>query len=306
MTSPPFSRKPLTPALGAEISGLDLTQPMSDATFAALYDAFLEDKVLLFPARELPPAAQVAFARRFGEVQVHVMSMYHADGFPELYRLSNLDADGKPNGRHPDKGTLVWHTDGSWRRVTGQATIIYGEVVPEVGGETHFCDMAGAWDRLSAAWQQRLAGLRAIHNLDFSRTRRHGTDLMSEAQKREAPPVDQPVVRRHPETGRTCLYLGDHAESIVGMPYDEGRALIEEVNALAVSHPDLICAHRWQPHQLLLWDNRSVMHKATPYDPATQSRVVRRCTVLGEVPQAAPRLDAIRPSRPSPSPPSPT
>jgi len=300
---PSWTVRPLTPRLGAEISGLDITKPMSDENFAALYRIFLDDKVLLFPANELPAAAQVAFARRFGEVQVHVMSMYHADGFPELYRLSNLDADGRPNGKHPDKGTLVWHTDGSWRRVTGQATIIYGEIVPEVGGETHFADMAGAWDRLSEAWKQRLAGLRAIHNLDFSRTRRHGTDLMSEVQKREAPPVDQPVVRRHPETGRTCLYLGDHAESIVGMPYDEGRALIEEVNALAVSHPDLIYAHRWQPHQLLLWDNRSVMHKATPYDPVTQGRVVRRCTVLGEVPQAA---LATRPSRPSPSPLSPT
>ena len=298
-----FTVRPLTPRLGAEISGLDLAEPMSDETFAALYRTFLDAEVLLFPARELPPAAQVAFARRFGEVQVHVMSMYHADGFPELYRLSNLDEHGRPNGRHPDKGTLVWHTDGSWRRVTGQATIIYGEVVPEVGGETHFCDMVGAYDRLSAAWKQRLAGLRAIHNLDFSRTRRHGTDLMTEAQKREAPPVDQPVVRLHPETGRTCLYLGDHAESIVGMRYDEGRALIEEVNALAVSHPDLIYAHRWQPHQLLIWDNRSVMHKATPYDPATQGRVVRRCTVLGEVPQAA---LATRPSHPNPSPPSPT
>ena len=283
MTTPHFIRKPLTPALGAEISGLDLTQPMSDATFAALYRAFLDDKVLLFPSRELPPAAQVALARRFGEVQVHVMSMYHADGFPELYRLSNLDADGKPNGRHPDKGTLVWHTDGSWRRVTGQATIIYGEVVPEVGGETHFCDMVGAYERLSPAWKERIAGLVAVHNLDFSRTRRHGTDLMTEAQKREAPPVEHPVVRVHGETGRTCIYLGDHAESIVGMPYDEGRALIEALNALAV-HDDLTWRHRWQPHQLIVWDNRSVMHKATPYDPHTQRRVVRRCTVLGEEP----------------------
>ncbi len=128
---------------------------------------------------------------------------------------------------------------------------------------------------------------------------------MTEAQKREAPPVEHPVVRRHPETGRTCLYLGDHAESIVGMPYDEGRALIDELNGLAVNE-DLTYRHRWQPHQLLLWDNRSVMHKATPYDPVTQGRVVRRCTVLGQVPQAALRLDATRPSRPNPSPPSPT
>ena len=90
---------------------------------------------------------------------------------------------------------------------------------------------------------------------------------MTEAQKREAPPVDHPVVRTHPETGRTCLYLGDHAESIVGMPYDEGRALIDELNALAV-HPDLTYEHRWQPHELIVWDNRCLMHRATAYDPA--------------------------------------
>jgi taurine dioxygenase len=280
----PFAVRPLTPNFGAEIVGVDLAAGVSPGVFEAIYQAFLRHQVLLFPAHELPPAAQVAFARQFGEVQVHVMSMYHADGFPELYRLSNLDEQGRPNGKHPDKGTLYWHTDGSWRRVTGQATIIYGEVVPEVGGETHFRDLYGAYERLSPAWKARIAGLRAIHNLNFSRTRRHGTDLMTEAQRREAPPVDQPVVRVHPETGRTCLYLGDHAESIVGMPYDEGRALIEELNALAVSHPDLIYEHRWSPQQLILWDNRCVMHKATPYDPQTQRRVVRRCTVLGEAP----------------------
>ena len=278
-----FAIRPLTPCLGAAISGLDLAQSVAPDAFRALYDAFLRHQVLVFPPCELPPAAQVALARQFGEVQVHVMSMYHADGFPELYRLSNVGTDGKPNGRHPDKGTLAWHTDGSWQRVTGQATIIYGEVVPAVGGETHFCDMYGAYERLSEAWKRRIGGLRAIHNLDFSRTRRHGADLLSEAQKRDAPPVDHPIVRRHPETGRTCLYLGDHAESIVGMPYAEGRALIDELNALAV-HADLTYEHRWQPHQLIVWDNRCLMHRATEYDPATELRVVRRCTVLGEVP----------------------
>ena len=279
----PFAIRRLTPRLGAEISGLDLAQGVSPDAFRALYAAFLEYQVLLFPPSDVPPGAQVALARQFGEVQVHVMSMYHADGFPELYRLSNLDANGNPDGKHPDRGTLYWHTDGSWRRVTGQATIIYGEIVPSHGGETHFCDMIGAYERLSDDWKRRIAGMRAVHNLDFSRTRRHGVDLMTEAQKREAPPVEHPVVRRHPDTGRTCLYLGDHAESIVGRPYDEGRALIEELNALAV-HRDLTYEHRWQPGELLVWDNRSVMHRATEYDPSTERRVVRRCTVLGEEP----------------------
>ena len=280
---PPFAVRPLTPRLGAELSGVILADEMSDDVFRAIYAAFLRYQVLLFPPQDVPPARQVAFARRFGEVQIHVMNQYHADGFPELYRLSNLDAQGKPNGRHPDKGTLEWHTDGSWSRVAGQATIIYGEVMPETGGETHFCDMYEAYERLSPAWKARIASLRAVHNLDFSRTRRHGEDPMTEEQRLAKPPVDQPVVRTHPETGRKCIYLGDHAESIVGMPYAEGRALIEELNALAV-HPDLTYEHHWTPRELILWDNRCVMHRATAYDPATQGRVIRRCTVLGEVP----------------------
>ena len=279
----PFAVRPLTPRLGAELSGVILADDMSDDVFRAIYAAFLRYQVLLFPPQDVPPARQVAFARRFGEVQIHVMNQYHADGIPELYRLSNLDDHGKPNGRHPDKGTLEWHTDGSWSRVSGQATIIYGEVMPETGGETHFCDMYEAYERLTPAWKARIASLRAVHNLDFSRTRRHGEDPMTEEQRRAKPPVDQPVVRTHPETGRKCIYLGDHAESIVGMPYAEGRALIEELNALAV-HADLTYEHRWKPRELILWDNRCVMHRATAYDPATQGRVIRRCTVLGEVP----------------------
>ena len=106
---------------------------------------------------------------------------------------------------------------------------------------------------------------------------------MTEAQKRAVPPVDHPVVRTHPETGRRCLFLGDHAEYIVGMPYDDGRALIETLNAKA-PHPDLTYEHRWRPGELILWDNRCTMHRATSYDPATQKRVIRRCTVVGEVP----------------------
>jgi taurine dioxygenase len=278
----PFAVRALTPRLGAEV-GVNLADDLSDDGFHAIYQAFLRYQVLVFPPQDIPPARQVAFARRFGEVQIHVMNQYHADGFPELYRLSNLDENGNPNGHHPDKGTLAWHTDGSWSRVTGQATIIYGEVMPEIGGETHFCDMYIAYERLDPKWKARIAGLRAVHNLDFSRTRRHGEDLMTEEQRRARPPVDHPMVRTHPETGRKCIYLGDHAEWIVGVPYEEGRALIEEVNELAV-HPDLTYEHRWTPGQLIAWDNRCVMHKATPYDPATQRRVIRRCTVLGEVP----------------------
>ena len=276
--------RPLSPHVGAEVLGVDLASGVDDDSFRAIRAAFLAHQVLLFDARDLPSARQVEFARRFGEVQIHVMNQYHADGYPELYRLSNLDADGRPNGRHPDRGTMSWHTDGSWQRVTGQATILYAEVASAEGGETHFCDMYGAYERLSPAWKARLAGMRAIHNLDFSRTRRHGDDPLTDEQRRARPPVDHPIVRTHAESGRRCVFLGDHAESIVGMPYDAGRALIEELNALIV-HDDLTYRHRWSAGQLIAWDNRCVLHRATPYDPAVQRRMIRRCTVLGEVPQ---------------------
>ncbi|MCB1814775.1 MAG: TauD/TfdA family dioxygenase, partial [Candidatus Competibacteraceae bacterium] len=225
----PFTIRPLHPHFGAELLDVDLSQELDDALFAAIYQAFLDYQVLLFRSGEIPPARQVEFARRFGEVQIHVMNQYHANGYPELYFLSNLDENGQPSGKHPDKGTMAWHTDGSWRPETGQATIMYAVEVPETGGETHFCDMYGAYDRLSEAWKTRLADLKAIHNLDFSRRRRHGEDPMTEQQKREVPPVAHPIIRTHPETGRRSVFLGDHAETIEGMDYQAGRELIEQL-----------------------------------------------------------------------------
>lgn len=275
--------RPLCECFGAEIVGIDLAQPVDDALYARIHSAFLERQLLLFRDQDLSPGNHVALGRRFGEVQVHVMNQYHADGFPELYFLTNLDEQGKPSGRHPDKGTLAWHTDGSWRRVTGQATMLYAIEIPGEGGETHFCDMYGAYAALSDEMKSRLADARALHNLDFSRSRRHGEDPMTEAQKREVPPVDHPVVRTHPETGRKCIFLGDHAETIIGLDYEQGRKLVEEINALAI-RPELTYRHRWRKRDLVIWDNRCLMHRSTPYDTTRERRVMRRCTILGEVP----------------------
>ncbi len=275
--------RPLCECFGAEIVGIDLAQPVDDALYARIHSAFLERQLLLFRDQDLSPANHVALGRRFGEVQVHVMNQYHADGFPELYFLTNLDEQGKPSGRHPDKGTLAWHTDGSWRRVTGQATMLYAIEIPGEGGETHFCDMYGAYAALGDEMKSRLAGARALHNLDFSRSRRHGEDPMTEAQRREVPPVDHPVVRTHPETGRKCIFLGDHAETIIGLDYEQGRKLVEEINALAI-RPELTYRHRWRKRDLVIWDNRCLMHRSTPYDTTRERRVMRRCTILGEVP----------------------
>ena len=275
--------RPFDGGLGAEVLGLQVAA-IDDASFPAIHAAFLAHQLLLFRDQELPPGAQVAFARRFGTVQVHVMNQYHADAHPELYTLSNLGADGKPSGKHPDRGTMAWHTDGSWQRVTGQATMLFAERIPTTGGGTGFADMYSAYEALDPAEQRRLAGLRAIHNLDFSRNRRHGEAPMTEAQRQAVPPVDHPIVRTHPETGRKCLFLGDHAETIQGMDYAAGRALIEDLNARAVAAARTY-THRWRPGDFMVWDNRCLQHKAESYDIAHEARVIRRCTVLGEVPR---------------------
>lgn len=268
--------------LGAEILGLEVAA-IDDVTFPAIHAAFLAHQLLLFRGQDLPQAAQVAFARRFGTVQVHVMDQYHASAFPELYTLSNLDAEGRPSGAHPDRGTMAWHTDGSWQRVTGLATMLYAERIPASGGGTGFADMYAAYEALDPEERTRLAGMRAVHNLNFSRNRRHGEAPMTQAQRDKVPPVDHPIVRTHPESGRKCLFLGDHAESIVGMGYDEGRDFIERLNERIVALAR-VYTHRWRQGDFMVWDNRCLLHKAESYDTAREARVVRRCTVLGEVP----------------------
>lgn len=274
--------RPLSEGLGAEVLGLQAAD-VDAASFPAIYDAFLRHQLLLFRDQDLPPGDQVTFARRFGEVPVHVMDQYHASGHPELYYLSNLGPDGKPNGVHPDRGTMAWHTDSSWRAITGQATVLFAEQVPQSSGGTGFADMYGAYDALDAEEQAYLGTLKAVHNLGFSRNRRHGEEPMTEAQRRRAPPAAHPVVRTHPETKRKCLFLGDHAEYIEGMDYDRGRALIEELNARAIASTR-VYQHRWRPGDLMVWDNRCLQHKAGSYDTAHEIRVIRRCTVMGDAP----------------------
>ena len=279
----PFTVKPLHPSFGCKITGLPLARAIDEDIFAKVQQAFLDYKVILFRNVDLPPATQVAFARRFGEVQIHPMHQYHGYGHPEIYLLSNLDAEGRPNGRHPDKGTLYWHTDGSWRERSGLATLMYSEICPKSGGETEFCDMYAAYENLSPEWKARIRGLKAIHNLDFSRTRRHGHEPMTPEQKAKVPPVAQPIVRQHPETKRFGIFLGDHAESIEGMPYEDGRQLIEDLN-VAATPPHLVYTHTWSPGECIVWDNRCTLHRATPFDVVNDRRKMRRCTINGDRP----------------------
>ena len=268
----------LSPALGAEIAGVDLTAPVDDARFAQIYDALLAHQVLVFRDQTLNAEQQIALSGRFGPVQIHVLDQYRAER-PEIFWISNLDAAGKPTGEHPDPGALVWHTDGSWHRVPGKVTLLYGIEVPDRGGDTLFADAYAAYDALDEAFKARLATMRAVHDLDHSRRRTAAKVQLTPAQKAEIPPVEHPVIQAHPETGRQTIYLGHHACHIVGLPAPAGAALIERINRLS-TRPEFVYRHHWRRRDLVVWDNRCTLHSATPFDTANERRVIRRTTVL--------------------------
>jgi taurine dioxygenase len=280
---PSIEVRPISQVMGAEVRGLDLARPLDAATFDAVRDAFHRHKLLRFPAQHLSEAQQVAFSRRFGELQVHVLDQFRHPEHPEIYVLSNVDKQtGRTTGRHPDKGTLVWHSDLSFQRRPALATILYGRDVPRHGGETLFADMTAAYAALPDALKRRIAGRRAVHDLDYSRTRA-GEPAMTATQRAEAPPVDHPLVRTHPETGEKVLYISHHVSHIEGLPLEDGRALLEELMAHATAER-FVYRNTWQTGDVVMWDNRCTMHRATEYDTAAERRVIHRTVVKGDVP----------------------
>ena len=275
--------EPLSPLMGAEVHALDLAQPLSADSFAAINAAFGRYKLLRFANQVLDETQQIAFSRRFGELQVHVLDQFRHPQQPEIYVLSNVDAaTGQTIGRHPDKGTLTWHSDLSFQRRPALATILYGIETPATGGETQFADMVAAYEALDTAMKQRIATLRAVHDLDLSR-RRMGEPPMTEAQRRQSPPVEHPLVRTHHETGRQLLYLSRHVSHIAGLAADESAALIDALMAHA-TQPRFVFSYRWRQRDLVMWDNRSTIHRATPYDTSAERRVIHRTVVIGDVP----------------------
>ena len=159
--------------------------------------------------------------------------------------------------------------------------MLYAVAVPKAGGDTLFANMCAAYDGLSGDLRMRLEGLRAVHNLDYSRGLTGARDQMTDAQKRAAPPVEHDIVRVHPDTGRKCLYLGQHASHIVGMPVDEGRALIAMLNKHC-TQPRYTFTYRWSVGDAVIWDNRCLLHSATDFDWMTDVRIMRRTTTVGE------------------------
>jgi taurine dioxygenase len=192
-----------------------------------------------------------------------------------------VDKTGKTTGVHPDKGTLVWHSDLSFQRRPALATILYGIEVPDTGGDTLFADMCTAYDALDRAMKEFLSARKPVHDLDVSR-RRAGEPPMTAHRRAAAPPVEHPVVRTHPETGRKILYISRHVSQLAGLPRDESDALLERLMAHATQER-FVFRHRWGTRDVLMWDNRCTMHCATHYDPGAERRVIYRTVVKGNV-----------------------
>ncbi len=281
------------PAIGAEVHGVDLTAPMDDATFRQVVDRWLRHLVLVFPGQAVSDEQHIAFARRFGELEIHPSVTHRSSRHPEIYRVSNVDEQG--NILPPTSAewqymelTWLWHTDSSFRAIPSKGSILHGIQIPAEGGDTLFANMYAAWDALPAARQRELEGLRVLHSHDAILARSKGLSARADKGRyTELPPVQHPLVRRHPVTGRRSLFLSPHTMAgIVGWPQDQATALLDELTAFA-TRDAFVYRHRWQPHDVLMWDNRCTMHAVMPYDSAHVRRVMHRATIVGDEPPRA-------------------
>ena len=274
--------------LGARVSGLRLEDGIDADTVRLLTEGLARHGLLLFRGASISSSAFVALGRTFGELEILPEPDKRDPDHPEIFNLSNV----RPDGRIVDfdepqavflRGTERWHTDSSFRSIPCLCTMLYAVEVPPSGGETWFADMVAGYESLPEAMKARLEPLSVVHSYEYSRANNPGTmEPMSEEEKAKFPPVVHPLVRTHAD-GRRSLYLGGHASHIEGMSEESGRELLAEVESLA-THQDFVYRHRWEANDLVVWDNRSTLHKLRPYDIAKHRRVMRRLTVAGTEP----------------------
>ncbi len=273
--------QPYDAPLGAEVGGFD-PRALSDADFDALIRALAEHGVLVMRDQHLTPAELVAFSRRFGEIEYHVLDQYWLPEQPEIYVISNIVENGKPIG-NPREG-FGWHTDLSYMPLPTAYTFLYGIETPAAGADTLFCTVYPASDALEPALRARLDTMTVRHSYAMLHASRPWAAPLTEQQKARSPDVFHPMVRTHPVTGRKGVYLGG---TTCALPLEideaEGRALIDALFERA-TRPEHVYAHKWRKHDLVFWDNRGVMHSATEYDRDRDRRLIHRTSVRGEKP----------------------
>ena len=263
----------LSAAGGVAITGVDLAEPLPAEPRARILEAFRDHHVVVFPGQNLTREQQYDFAQNFGEVEPHGGKRRAA-----AHVISNLDQDGNPVDRSSSPvSNYRWHTDKSYRAVPPLSTMLYAVELPPEGGDTEFANTRMAYAALPPETRDRIAGLRVV----FSWGASGGKSVMA---RREDPPVDHPLARTHPETGQKALYLGNHASHILGVPEAEGRALLETLLEHATQR-QFVYAHRWHKGDLVMWDNRCLLHRAVAnYAIGRYRRILHRSVVRGTVP----------------------
>ncbi len=287
LTTPSIT--PLHPHFGARVEGVDLRRADA-AAFRTIRAAFEEHSVLVFPEQALSDDEQIAWSLRLGPLEATISSIASNPRVrPEIADLSNVDPDGALIALDDRRmvyhsGNQLWHTDSSFKRVPALASLLSGRVVPPEGGETEFASLRWAWAELPPARQASLEGRVAIHSFAYSRGL-VAPGLLTPEQEAQVPPVRQAMVRTNPVNGRRALYVASHASHVEGMDVEAGRALIQELMELA-TRPENVYRHVWRQHDLVMWDNRAVLHRGRPWDGQRYRRVMHRTTVAGDGPTA--------------------
>jgi len=285
--------RPLTPVFAAEITGVDLREPLSEADFVTIRDALHDHAVLVFPDQGLDDDQQTVFSKRFGALERSIAETLSED--PVVYHLANVDAAGellKPGDPKALilEGNREWHTDSSFKVVPAMASLLSAREVPPEGGETEYADVRAAYDALDDEQTRDLDGAIALHSYAYSQGEL-GTHALTGDEQDALPPVEHPMIHTHPVTGRKALYIGRHASHIIGRPVEEGRALLAELLEFA-TQPRFVYRHQWRVGDLVMWDNRSVLHRGRSWDESRYRRVMHRTTVAGEAADNPWRVDA--------------
>ena len=279
-----FEVRPTGATLGATVTGLRLAG-LDDAGFAAVHRAWLQHALLIFPGQHLSRGEQVRFARRFGAIE--------QIGGGDIVAISNVLPDGRVRSYEPAEwddmmkvivGNMAWHADSTYMPVMAKGAVFSAEVVPPEGGETGFADMRAAYDALDDALRERVEGLAAHHSLRYSQAKLGHVHSARSAYLGYGMDVAgvplRPLVKTHPETGRKSLLIGRHAHAIPGLEPAASEALLESLVEWACQ-PPRVHTHRWQAGDVVLWDNRCLLHRAMPWDLA-QPRVMWHSRLAGD------------------------
>ncbi len=278
----------ITPVFAGEVSGVDITQPLSRDEVAAIEAGMDRYAVLVFHDQRLTDDAQRAFTRNFGTLEASPggnITKLHERRLPlDMQDASNLDTDEKPLARDDRRrmfnlGNRLWHSDSSYRAVPAKYSLLSGRIVVDQGGHTEFADMRAAYDALDDDTKAEIEDLVCEHSLMFSRGLLGFTELSPE-ERAMFKPVRQRLVRTHPVTGRKSLFLSAHGGTIVGWPVPEARAFLRDLAEHATQR-QFVYSHKWRKWDLVIWDNRQTMHRVTRFDE-TKVRDMRRTTVVGD------------------------